>query len=74
MVYVPSFEPSTGLRTHHKVEILTALFAHMFYVNLFARKDFLIPDVFSAGFLEGSLGLLCALKNYEESGDIPNEI
>ena len=29
--------------------------------------------MFSAGFLEGSLGLLCALKNYEESGDIPNE-
>ena len=24
-------------------------------------------------FLERSLGLLCALKNYEESGDIPNE-
>ena len=45
----------------------------MVYVNLFARKDFLIPEVFSAGFLEGSLGLLCALKNYEESGDIPNE-
>ena len=45
----------------------------MVYVNLFARKDFLIPDVFSAGFLEGSLCLLCALKNYEESGDILNE-
>ena len=45
----------------------------MVYVNLFARKDFLIPEVFSAGFLEGFLGLLCALKNYEESGDIPNE-
>ena len=45
----------------------------MVYVNLFARKDFLIPEVFSAGFLEGSLGLLCALKYYEESGDIPNE-
>ena len=28
-VYVPSYEPSIGPRTHHKVEILTALFAHM---------------------------------------------
>ena len=45
----------------------------MVYVNPFARKDFLIPEVFSAGFLEGSLGLLCALKNYEESADIPND-
>ena len=28
-VYVPSCEPSIGPRTHHKIEILTALFAHM---------------------------------------------
>ena len=36
-------------------------------------KRFSNPRSVFDWFLERSLGLLCALKNYKESGDIPNE-